>query len=568
MNFLGICNANDSGAAIIKDGKLIAAVNEERFIRSKLTRKFPINSIKYVLKEAELKIEHIDFIGCGAWKGIDFKETLPILNQDQLKKNKQGSYSQLKAKERIQASKKVDFAIKNRLLEDCKKNGIPLEKIIFCDHHLSHALVAFYPSKFEEAVILVSDGRGDFRSTSLWIADRENGLKNIHTVSELNSVGAMYGYMTKILGYTPDRHEGKLTGLSARGKHTDLCNYLDKSIWFDKNTGQIETIYGDYYLPHIRADLPNLKKLLKNFSKEDFAFAAQFILEKVLIDYLTYYLKKEFPKRKINLCLSGGCSANVKLNFEINKIPQINEIYVSPAMGDGGNALGGAINCMIENSNQKKLDMKTVYLGPKFDQDTIIKVCNKYKLKHEILSADQKIDLAANFLNQEKIIGWFQGRMEYGPRALGARSILASPQDNNINNFLNKRLNRTEFMPFAPVTIDELAPICFENWNDQAECSRFMTTCYQCTPLMSEKCPATVHIDNTARPQVVRYDDNPDYHELIKRYYKISGRPALINTSFNHHEEPIVCSPEDAVRSFEKGNVDILFMENIMIKAF
>lgn len=565
MNILGICNANDSGAAIIKGGKLIASVNEERFIRKKLTSKFPINSIEYVLKEANLKIEKIDYIGCGAWSGINLDETAPILNQEKFKKNQQGSFAKLKAEERINASKKSDLAAKNRLLEDCKKNGIPLEKINFCDHHLSHALVAFYPSKFDEAVVLVADGRGDFRSTSLWKADRKHGLKNIHTVSELNSVGAMYGYMTKILGYTPDRHEGKLTGLSARGKHTELCDYLNESIWFNEKTGQIETVYGDYYLPNMKAELPKLTNLLKKFPKEDFAFAAQFVLEKVLIDYLTYYLKKEFPNKNINLCLSGGCVANVKLNYEINKIAQVKDIYVSPAMGDGGNALGGAIYCMIEKSNQKKLDMETVYLGPRFTHEAITKVCKKNQLKYKMISNDEKIDIAANYLNQEKIIGWFQGRMEYGPRALGSRSILASAKDKHINDSLNKRLNRTEFMPFAPATIDELAPLCFENWDSQNNCARFMTTCYECTSFMIENCPATVHIDNTARPQVVRFNDNPDYYNLIRRYYKVSGRPALINTSFNHHEEPIVCTPEDAIRSFKKGNVDILFIENIMI---
>ena len=295
---------------------------------------------------------------------------------------------------------------------------------------------------------------------------------------------------------------------------------MNESIWFNEKTGQIETVYGDYYLPNMKAELPKLTNLLKKFPKEDFAFAAQFVLEKVLIDYLTYYLKKEFPNKNINLCLSGGCVANVKLNYEINKIAQVKDIYVSPAMGDGGNALGGAIYCMIEKSNQKKLDMETVYLGPRFTHEAITKVCKKNQLKYKMISNDEKIDIAANYLNQEKIIGWFQGRMEYGPRALGSRSILASAKDKHINDSLNKRLNRTEFMPFAPATIDELAPLCFENWDSQNNCARFMTTCYECTSFMIENCPATVHIDNTARPQVVRFNDNPDYYNLIRRYSK------------------------------------------------
>jgi carbamoyltransferase len=209
--------------------------------------------------------------------------------------------------------------------------------------------------------------------------------------------------------------------------------------------------------------------------------------------------------------------------------------------------------------------MPNVYLGPKFTGDQVIDACEKFGLQPRSMTRDEKIKIGAKYINEGKIIGWFQGRMEYGPRALGARSILASSRDNSINDSLNRRLNRTEFMPFAPVTTDKLAPLCFIGWEANHIASRFMTTCYQCTDLLQVRCPATVHVDNTARPQVVRYEDNRDYHDLIEEYYRISGNPALINTSFNHHEEPIVCSPEDAMRSFLKGNVDCLIIEDVLI---
>jgi carbamoyltransferase len=381
----------------------------------------------------------------------------------------------------------------------------------------------------------------------------------------MNSLGAMYGYITKLLGFVPDRHEGKVTGLAARGKPSVVYDALRSAIYFKEETGEIETRYGEYYLPYMGANLESLEKLMAKVPKEDFAFAAQAVLEEVLCKYLKFYLARHHEGKAVNLCLSGGCSANVKLNFELSKLEQVDSLYVSPEMGDGGNALGGALNCMVKSSTSNYPQMPTVYLGPNYSDVEIIQACKKNNVSATQVSNEKKIAYLAKELANGKIIGWFMGRMEYGPRALGARSILASPLDASINISLNKRLNRTEFMPFAPATTEDLAEACFLQWKASDVAARFMTTCYECTDLMQAKCPATVHIDNTARPQVVRRPDNPQYYDLIAKFHEISGAPAIINTSFNHHEEPIVCSPDDAIRSYLNGNVDLLVIEDFLI---
>jgi carbamoyltransferase len=564
MKILGICNANDSGAALIIDGKVIASANEERFTRQKLTRDFPVNAIEYVLKEGGLTLANIDWFGCGAWADIDVNNTLPLLIEDTIRLSAQGSAVQDIIRTRINATLKSDATAKAEFMNDLVAYGIPEEKMMYCDHHRSHALVAFYPSPFEDAIVLTADGRGDFRSSTLWKASRSAGLELLDGSSELVSLGAMYGFITKMLGFTPDRHEGKITGLAAYGKPTIVLEKMREALHFNPVTGKLEATIGDFYKPFLSCDLPKLKELLGPVPREDFAFAAQKLLEEVIVDYLGHHLKF-YAEKSVNLCLAGGCMANVKLNYELLKIPQVKNIYVAPSMGDGGNALGGAVHVAVSKGKATHISMQDVYLGPSYSSEEIEKACKDAGLAFQKIGGEEKIAKVATLMHESRIIGWFQGRMEYGPRALGARSIIASAADPDINNSLNHRLNRTEFMPFAPVTIHSLAGKCFNEWQPDHPCPQFMTICYSCTPWMAEQCPAIVHIDNTARPQIVKREHNPEYHDVIKYYFELSGRPAIINTSFNHHEEPIVMSPGDAIRSYQKGNVDILVMGDYFV---
>tara|TARA_Y100001934_G_scaffold283478_1_gene403602 strand:- start:2974 stop:4680 length:1707 start_codon:yes stop_codon:yes gene_type:complete len=566
MVILGVCNANDSGAALIIDGEIKSVANEERFTRKKLTRTFPINSIEYVLKSQGLTVSDVDYIGCGAWGGIDPETTFPKLIED--------IFSQLENKEentekyilkRIQTSLKNDKNAKESLFKGLKEMGFDESIIITCDHHYSHALTAYCCSPFKDAIVLTADGRGDFRSITLWENNEDCQLKLIEFTTELASPGAFYGFITKHLGFTPDRHEGKITGLAARGKISKAYDILKKGYFYDEKKQLIQSKIGKNYIPFLSVEIKTLYSQLSKFSKEDVAFAAQKILEEVLVAYLMKHIKNEKPN-SINLCLSGGCFANVKLNHEIFSLPPVKNLYVFPHMGDGGNALGGALNVNAVKTKKMHAALPTVYLGPEYSDEEIFQELNRHSLEFQPIKDGEKGSIVSDKIAQGKIIGWFQGRMEYGPRALGARSILAEAKNPEVTKKLNDKLQRSDFMPFAPVTIDTWAEKCFVDWKPDHFLSRFMTTCYKCTPLLKEKCPAIVHLDDTARPQVVFREDNPDYYDTIRCYIEKTGNPAIINTSFNFHEEPIVMTPADAIKCFLNKNVSVLVIGNYLVE--
>lgn len=557
---LGICNANDSGAAVIVDGKIVAAANEERFVREKLIQTFPEKAIEFVLEAAGATLADVDWIGCGAWRGIDEVETLPRLLDDViLQMETEDGETRSQIRDRLTVSAKNDRRHRESLLKSIAALDFPRDRVIFCDHHYSHAATAFYCSAFEEAYVYCADGRGDSRSVTLWKGSREKGLEIVDSASELNSPGAFYGIVTKHLGFTPDRHEGKVTGLAARGGPGKALDVLRSTFGFDPAAGSIRAKIGRGYSPFVSSSPPDLAKKLGDEKPEDVAYAAQMVLEETLCSFLMKHVG-HLPPGSINLCLAGGCMSNVKLNYELGHLDPVKNTYVFPAMGDGGNALGGAIHVAVDHYGQTRFDLPTVFLGPSYGDQEISALLREQGRRFETHDGDAKIEKAASLLAEGKVLGWFQGGMEYGPRALGARSILSSAENRDINDSLNARLMRTEFMPFAPVTTNLLADRCLRNWAPDHAASRFMTICYDATDELEAQCPGVVHVDGTVRPQVVFAEDNPEYFALINRYEALTGRPALVNTSFNHHEEPIVMTPGDALRSFDRGNVDILVM--------
>jgi carbamoyltransferase len=562
---LGVPNAAARGAAVIVDGKVVAAANEERFVRKKLIRGFPTESIAWVLSSQGLEARDVDWVGAGCWKGIDQADTLPLLVRDILSQAEcNGALGEVR--NRIDVTTSRDRIFRQELFDGLATIGINPERIHLCDHHYAHALTAFCPSPFDDALVLTADGRGDFRSVALWEASRNGGLRLLDSATELTSPGALYGFITKYLGFTPDRHEGKVTGLAAHGRLGPAYDLLRSAYDYDQREGRIKSRIGDYYRPFVSASPPGLAEGLKGISREDVAFAVQKLLEDVLRAFLTRHISSQ-PAKSINLCLAGGCASNVKLNYELASLPQIRGVYVFPQMGDGGCALGGAMAVALEKYGRNRFDMPTVYLGPGYDDGDIEKVFKAEGVRYRTLSDEERTRETVELLMADRVVGWYQGRMEYGPRALGNRTILAAATDAKINDVLNARLQRTEFMPFAPVTTDEFAVRCFENWEPDQVSSRFMTICYRATPLLMERCPAIVHVDGTARPQVVFREHNPRYYDVIKAYVEKTGNPALINTSFNHHEEPIIHTPHDAVRCLRKGNVDVLVAGNVIAEA-
>lgn len=563
MNILGVCNANVSGACLLKDGMLVACVNEERFSRIKNHRVFPTQSIEYCLKEAELTIADIDYVACGAWGGID-ENYLPELVEELTQAIVKDSSSKKAIDERTRVAIERDHLFKEELMNNLKNLGFRKGQIDLYDHHKSHAYTAFYPSPFNEALVFTLDGRGDFKSGTIWKASRRNGLTLMDNVSMYSSLGAFYGYFTKYLGFTPDKHEGKVTGLAAYGDSEKCGDLLRKMICI--RDGKIRSNIGEYYTPFFTSSLPFIESELRNYKREDIAAALQKVTEEIVLDYLGIFLEKTKIK---NVCLAGGVFGNVKINERILERDDVDNVYIFPQMGDGGNAYGGALIKYYELGYEITYPLSSVLLGPSFKDEEIIEVLekNKNKITWKFLE-EYSLVKVANDLSEGLIIGLLTGRTEYGPRALGSRSIIARASEIDINATLNKRLNRTEFMPFAPVTLEEFADSYYVGWEPTHMCSHFMTMCYSCTEQAIKKTPAIAHVDNTARPQIINSENsNPLYYRILVEYHKLTGIPTLINTSFNNHEEPIICSPLDAINSLLKNIVDFIIIENYVVFA-
>ncbi|KER06994.1 Nodulation protein NolNO [Marine Group I thaumarchaeote SCGC AAA799-E16] len=357
---LGITNTQDSGACLLKNGKMIAAVNEERFNREKLTQKFPINSIKWILKEHNIKKNEIDAIGMGIWKGMS-KEFFPEYVKEIISDNKIKNI----LKERFENSIKSDKKKKLEFFSGLKKLGLEKKPIFWCDHHLAHAYSAFMFSPFSKALTITSDARGDFLSSSVTLWKRGTNPQILHQDSEFNSLGVFYGWITNFIGFTPYRHEGKITGLAAHGNPKKCIHIMKKMIEF-KN-GRIIGNIGEYYAPHVKAKLPKLRKELHKHTKEDIAAAAQFWLEKIIIDYAKFYLKKT---KETNLCVAGGIFANVLVNMKLRELKRVKGFFVFPHMGDGGIAAGGAAFA-ASRLNDKIQSIKDAYLGVEFSEREI-----------------------------------------------------------------------------------------------------------------------------------------------------------------------------------------------------
>lgn len=546
---LGIFNGIDSGATLSKNELILGSIQEERLSRVKLERNYPNLSIKHLLDVNKISKKEIDEISVGAW-GSPSREVIV----DYFEVFKKNEFSIKTISGRLHDSLKQDQIHRKEIYEYSLRQ-FPNAKIKFHDHHYSHACCAFYPSPFESSYILTSDGKGDLQSSVFWKATRKNGIQRVKTFSELLSVGLFYSQITGFLGFTPHKHEGKITGLAAYGKKTILVRKLGEM--FNLENGIFSQKVNDLYKPYLKSDQKWVASVCKSYSKEDIAFAAQYILEQVILNFVNYYV----PKGS-NLALSGGVFANVKLNQIIREKTEINDMFIFPAMGDGGISYGSCIASIVESGYQPPYPLKNMFLGnlPLGDKKMNINKFSRNFHKHEEL-----VNRTVDHLINGKIIGLINGEMEYGPRALGNRSIIANASDPKINLTLNKRLNRTEFMPFAPVSLMSEAGNMYKNWTLDLN-TNFMTICYEVTQEMKRLSPACVHIDGTARPQIISKENSSQlYYDILSRYFEITGIPNLINTSFNNHEEPIVGDITDALSSLEKNNVDYIVTSDSII---
>ena len=555
-NILGISLVGDSGVALFQDGELRLAVNEERFTRIKLDGSYPEKSIDWCLQEAKLFPQDIDLICFGFTNGMKQGKFV----QDMI--HRMQSYSEDKdamkiIHERVSTEAEIDRKIKNKFIK--KTNNIfPDIPIYFCHHHESHQACALMSSPFRDTLILTSDGRGDFLSITL--SEARDGVltKLLYQNYSWESLGYFYGRITHLCGFRSQRHEGKITGLAAKGDPEVAISLMKKMIDFDGS--HVVAYPGDYYRPFFSNYSKRLREEASKFSREDLAAAAQKHLENMVSGLVSKYTRQTNLK---NICLAGGVFANVKLNQRISDLAEIDDVFIYPNMGDGGLCTGSVYHYFMTREKRKSRPLNSMYLGPAINNLELEQVLKKERL--EVKKYENVNKIVIEILSSEKTIGLVQGRAEFGPRALGNRSILGACSSKNFCDSINKRLGRTEFMPFAPAIASDLAPLCLKNFNQHFS-ARHMTITYNVTEEFMKNSPAVVHDDGTVRPQIVYKKDNPYFYSLLMDWFKITGGLCLINTSFNLHEDPIVTTVNDVVLTFMNNAVDYLLFPPYLCK--
>ena len=581
---------HDSAATIIVDGKITAAVQEERFSRVKHDSRFPINAIKYVLDENKVKLSEIDFIVFFEKPFLKFERLLETYLAFAPRGFKSFSMSMpIWLREKLFQKKLIYDELRNI---DQDFNNI--KKIKFSEHHYSHAASAFFPSPFEDAVVLTLDGVGEWATTTVSIG-KGNNLEIIKEIHFPHSLGLLYSAFTYYSGFKVNSGEYKLMGLAPYGKPTYKDLILKNLIDVKKDGSfKLNMSYFNYAtgLTMTNTKFANLfgqkerkpeKEMLTQFHM-DIASSIQAVTEEIALK-LTRNLADEYKIK--NLCMAGGVALNCVANGKILKDKVFDNVWIQPAAGDAGGSLGAALAYWHKELKKPRIynskdNMMGSYLGPRYQNKQIENELNKLKGVYKKLSNEKLTEEVASLLSKQKTVGWFQGRMEFGPRALGGRSILADPRSETMQKNLNLKVKfRESFRPFAPSVLREDV----KNWFDLKFDSPYMLFVAELKKSLqismndSQKnlfgidklnikrssIPAVTHVDYTARIQTVHRETNPRYYDLINEFKKITSCPVLVNTSFNIRGEPIVNTIEDAFRCFMGTGLDILVCENFIL---
>lgn len=560
MKILGIVNANTSSAVIFDDGRLVAAASEERFTRKKMDEAYPHNSISYVLNESGISKKDIDIVSYAWSKG--FPEDALYSQLDRILKLE--TEEKHIFFERLKVEQARDFLKRDEFWKIIS-NDPEFENAVIEDfyHHEAHALSACMMSPYDECAVLTCDGRGDYESlTFSYFNKKSNTLRKFYSSNSIDSLGFFYGRITGLLGYMPCRHEGKITGLAAYGNPLNAKNLMEKMITYEN--GHICSKMGDFYRPFYTNYSDALNYEIGKYSKEDIAAAAQHHLEEVLAKFVSDQYKKN-KLQNLPLCLAGGVFGNVKVNAKLRDLRCVSGLFVQPQMGDGGLAIGAACGSM-KKRGIIPIPIETMALGPNGGCiDSLIFEKRSLGFKFEKLSKEKLQDVIISQLMDNKVVGLVRGRMEFGPRALCNRSIIFKTSDATCNDWLNKRMSRTEFMPFAPVLTTENAEKHILPFNASDQSLWFMTATVNVSDQFKNVCPAVTHVDGTARPQIVSETRDPWMYSLLRKWESTSGEFALINTSFNRHEEPIVLTYIEAFTNLENGVVDVLVLDDYFI---
>ena len=583
---------HDSAAALIINGEIISAVQEERFTRKKHDSNFPKKAIEYCLKNNNLNINDIDQIVYYEKPLIKFERLL----ETYLGLAPKGSRSfiaamQIWLREKLFLKTTIKKELKEiqKLLVD-KKELLSLPELLFSEHHLSHAAAAFYPSPFEESVVLCMDGVGEWATTSTWIG-KKNRIEPLWEISFPHSLGLLYSAFTYYCGFKVNSGEYKLMGLAPYGtpKYVNLIkeNLIDIK---DDGTFRLDMTYFKYHRG-FRMTSSKFHKLFRNppRTKEteitqfhmDLASSIQKVTEEIVIK-IARKLREETGIK--NLCLAGGVALNCVANGKLLQEKIFDNIWIQPASGDAGSALGSALigwhkYLNKERKANKNDSMKGTFLGCEFSNEFIIDYLKEINATFETIKDPELFEKIAIILDEGKVVGWFNGAMEFGPRALGARSIIGDPRNKNIQRTMNLKIKyRESFRPFAPSVLEEdvsnqfeldckspymllVSPVkkelCYEMANNQKKLFGIDKL-----NIIRSTLPAITHVDYSARIQTVSRKTNPRYYNLINAFKKRTGCPTIVNTSFNVRGEPIVCSPEDAYKCFMRTEMDVLVIQN------
>jgi carbamoyltransferase len=565
---LGIHSGHESSAVLFKDATLLAAVSDERLSRVKndggRLSSLAIDEVLRLAGRSRSDIDSLALLYTFFPEEYFVRETwLKEIERRLLRRKRKrlsGGKPQMLLSNFVERLAKRGKSFDAHFLQDkfLRAEGFVRASPRFYDHHESHAIAAAVYSGFRECAVVTMDGNGDGNVSHTSGTWRNGRYERLHVTDHLAaSAGLFYAHITRLLGFQTMRHEGKVVGLAAMGRPEPLYATFSRALGLSADGGSLSSEFVGPPGGEARR-YEFLKQAIQGHSRENVSAAAQQVLEDVAVKLVRNFLAKTGMRR---VALNGGVFANVKLNQRIAQLTEVESVFVFPAMSDTGNSVGAALLELLRRdpgtlANARPLEH--VYWGPAYDDSAIAGALEAAGVSGQRLSEETLIERAAGAMHDGKIVGWFQGRMEFGPRALGNRSMLARPTDQKINDWLNERLDRSEFMPFAPSVLAEHADAIFHGVEKARHTAEFMTITFDVRDEWRSRIPAVVHVDGTARPQLVRREVNPLYHRLISAYYRLSGIPLVLNTSFNVHEEPIVCAPPEAVRAFVEHRVDCL----------
>jgi len=592
MKILGLsAYYHDSAAALVVDGEVVAAAQEERFTRKKHDPGFPSNSIRYCLESQELEIDDLDAVIYYEKPLLTFERLL----ETHLATAPRGGRSFIAA---MQVWLKEKLFLKSEIKKQLLKLSSPgraLPELLFSEHHLSHAGAAFYPSPFDQAAILCMDGVGEWATTSAWLG-QDKEIKPLWEINFPHSIGLLYSAFTYYCGFKVNSGEYKLMGLAPYGEpryvekikqnlidiKPDGSFRLDLSYFkfhrgFRMTSSKFHRLFGS---PPRKAETELTQIHM------DLAASIQVVTEEIVLK-LASSIQKETGAT--NLCIAGGVALNCVANGRLLREGPFEKIWIQPASGDAGSALGAALVAYHQHFDKPRTaqphdGMAGTYLGPSYTNTEIVAFLKKTNAPYRSLADPELFGQLAKYLSSGKVVGWFNGRMEFGPRALGGRSIIGDPRNRQMQSIMNLKIKyRESFRPFAPSILEEEVATQFD-LNTESPYMLLVARVKQdlCVQMSQDEeqlfgieklnvprssIPAVTHVDYSARVQTVSKHTNPRYHQLIEAFQQQTGCPSLVNTSFNIRGEPIVCTPEDAYRCFMRTEMDVLVLENqILLK--